>query len=355
MAKTIIARVEQAIKSFTFTNFAFTPLQKPLTIESYEKWLQNGMHADMTYLEEHLPAKKDSTSQWPWAKSVIVIAQNYLPHPAPLKNLLPLSLAKIAKYAQGQDYHHWFKQTLEQLAYLLKEQFPQEEFLAITDSSPFLERNWAYESGLGWFGKNTCLINPEYGSFHFLGEVLTSLELPPQREKVHDFCGKCTKCIDACPTQALSSDKTLDANKCIAYWTIETRKTPPPSLLPHFGSWLFGCDICQDVCPWNQKAFSLPKTQDKKLNATDIVDLCKDLKWLLELSNKQLLRNLKGTPLMRAGPNGIKKNAIQMAGHYKLKIMKPLINNYIEHPVLSEVSQWALAQFEIPDNIRNYE
>ncbi|MCB9026303.1 MAG: tRNA epoxyqueuosine(34) reductase QueG [Bdellovibrionaceae bacterium] len=351
MTNDIIARVELTIKNFDFTNYSFAKLQKPLTIDIYENWLNKGLNAEMQYLERHLPIKKDPHQQWPQAKSLIVFTQNYLPHPSPLTQPLPLKFVKISKYAQGHDYHFWLKERLNRLCLQLKEMFPEEEFIPMTDSVPLLERNWAFESGLGWFGKNTCLIHPKYGSFHFIAEILTTLELESQKETLPDFCGKCNKCIEACPTQALEENKILDANKCISYWTIETRKTPPRDIINNFGSWLFGCDICQDVCPWNIKAFSV-KDMVKCNNEKDLIE---DLKWILEQSNKQLLKKLKGSPLTRAGANGIKKNAIQMAGHYKFSELEVYIKKYLNYPVLSEICEWTLAQFQFTDNIKKDE
>ena len=347
MTSTIITRLETAIKSFEFTNYSYTPLKKPLSLAIYEDWLKQGHNAEMSYLKRHLPEKSHPQKKWPQAKSVIVIAQNYLPHPAPSAPPLPLKEVKIAKYAQGMDYHHWFTEKLEQLCVELRQAFPAEEFIAVTDSAPLMERNWAYESGLGWFGKNSCLLNQNYGSYHFLGEVITSLSLDNSKELHSDLCGKCTRCIEACPTEALSDGKTLDSNKCISYWTIETRKTPPRELITNFSNWLFGCDTCQEVCPWNIKAFQLEKTE----KAPDKKQLEKDVQWLLQQSNKALLRTLKGTALLRTGPIGLKKNAIAIAGNFKLTSLASEITNYLNHPTLGEVSHWALAEFEIPDKI----
>lgn len=287
MISSIITRLEETIKRFEFTNFSYTQLKRPLSILIYKDWLKQGLNAEMTYLEKHLAIKAKPQTQWPSAKSVIVIAQNYIPHPSS-HNPLPLNEVQIAKYAQGHDYHHWFLQKLDDLCKELKSQFPGEDFVAMTDSAPIMERNWAYESGLGWFGKNSCLINKDYGSFHFLGEIVTSLELQARKDLHHDLCGSCTKCIDACPTMAIEEGKKIDANKCISYWTIETRKTPPKSIINNFTNWLFGCDICQDVCPWNIKNFKLTKNINNKPNVNQLVD---DLHWLLQESNHQLKKN----------------------------------------------------------------
>lgn len=316
-------------------------LKKPISIEIYKNWLEQGMNADMGYLQKHLEDKEHPQLKWHPAKSLIVIAQNYIPHPSPVDSPIISSSLKIAKYAKGSDYHHWFLSQLNDLCEQLGKLFPNDSFIPATDSSPLLERNWAYESGLGWFGKNTCLINKNYGSFHFLGEIITSLDLEPKVSIHPDMCGTCTRCIDACPTSALDHQKQLDANKCISYWTIETRKVPPQNLRAQFGNWLFGCDICQDVCPWNHKAFSI-----KAEPAPSQKDLIKDLMWILTQSNKSLLKNLKGTPFMRTGPIGLKKNAILIAGNHQLSELNDVIKTYLDHSQLAEISKWTLAQIE---------
>ncbi|MCB0356003.1 MAG: epoxyqueuosine reductase, partial [Bdellovibrionales bacterium] len=178
-------------------------------------------------------------------------------------------------------------------------------------------------------------------------EIITSLDLKTQTVLHPDLCGNCTRCIEACPTQALQEGKLLDANKCISYWTIETRKTPPKEIINNFTNWLFGCDICQDVCPWNIKAFKLDKSEKK----TDFTQLSLDLKWLLEQSNKQLTKYFKGTAFLRTGPIGLKKNALIIAANYQLKSLSDIIKKYSTHPTLGEVSHWALAQIQNPDNI----
>ncbi len=346
MTKDIVTRLERVIKEFDFTNFSFTPLQSPKTFPYYQNWLDQALNASMEYLQRHAKAKANPHSYKPWAKSIIVIAKNYIPHPSPSDGDMSFTELKIAKYAKGKDYHQWFHRDLQDLCERLTLLFPNDIFSAHTDTAPILERNWAQESGMGWFGKNTCIINKDYGSFHLLGEILTSLPLPLPDTVHPDLCGKCTRCIDACPTQALEN-KLLNANKCISYWTIETRKTPPLELRNKFENWIFGCDICQDVCPWNHKAFQTEKIK----NNIDLDKLEAELQWLLNQSHNSLAKLFKNTPFSRTGPLGLKKNAILAVGTHKLSKLKPLLEKYSTHTTLGEVSRWALEQIKNSDNM----
>jgi len=227
-------------------HFGFAKIQKPISFTIYESWVNEGLHGDMTYLQRHIPDKEDPTRLLAKAKSAILIAYNYRPHPHPIDLLSSLN---IATYAKGEDYHFWINIKSQALIKTLKESFPKEEFLAATDSSPIMERDLAYQAGLGWIGKNTCLIDQTRGSFYFIAEILSTIDLGEFTSIAHpDRCGTCTRCIDACPTQALVAPKKLDARKCISYLTIESKTIPPIELRDKIGDHFFGCDICQDVC-----------------------------------------------------------------------------------------------------------
>lgn len=349
MNEDILSRLKQVIKEFDFTNSSVIGIKTPLTIQQYNDWLNNGYHAGMKYLKDHADIKENPNLKWPGAKSIIVLSQNYFPHPSPTPAMANVRHLKIAKYARGSDYHHWFLQKLSTLAIKLKESFPAEEFWAHTDSSPLLERNWAFEAGLGWFGKNSCIINQNYGSFHFLGEIVTTTSIHQKIEIHPDLCGKCNRCIEACPTKALTENSTLNANKCISYWTIETRASPPHELRNKFQDWFFGCDICQDVCPWNNKAFKVT-ADDYTLN---LIELELELKWILESSNHSLNKHFKGTPFLRTGAIGLKKNAILTAGHRRLNNLEADIRKYKDHKILGEISIWALSQFASSDSLNS--
>ncbi len=304
-------QIHSALEQLQFAQIGFSAMTKPRSLSFYENWLDEGLNADMEYLQTHLPQKRDAKSLLPNANSVISVTIDYFEHPE-FKKLTNL---KIASYAKGEDYHYFFKKKLETAALILKDIFPAHHFEAFTDSKPILERDFAHQSGLGWFGKNTMLIHQSHGSYFLIGEILTSLVINADKASEHpDRCGTCTKCIDACPTQALQPKK-LDAKKCISYWTIESKKIPEISLAQNFGSWFFGCDICQDVCPWNIKIHSEQRILVK--NETNRKDVILEIMEILKASNKSLERKFYGTPLSRARGFGLKRNALMVVLNIK--------------------------------------
>ncbi len=221
-----------------------------------ETWLSKGMHGKMQYMENHFDLRLDPTKLVPGAKSVISLMLNYFPQ----KKLEKKGNYKISKYAYGEDYHYVFKRKLKELITELREEFGEIGGRAFVDSAPVMERTWAQKSGLGWIGKNSLLINKKQGSFFFLGELITDLDLEPDGA-IKDYCGTCTKCIDACPTDAIAQPYVIDSNKCISYLTIELKEEIPQEFNRKMENWIFGCDICQDVCPWNR--FSKPHKNDE--------------------------------------------------------------------------------------------
>lgn len=338
--------LEDLAKQLGLSHFGWTALGSPLTMEIYQQWIDEGLHGSMVYLKDHLPIKEDATKQWPAARSAFVFAVPYFPHPEPTD--LPIKAARLSLYSKGYDYHYWFKNRLQQIIKALQASHPEEFFIAFTDSSPVLERDLAYRAGLGWVGKNTCLIHPKKGSLFFLGEIYTSLELQSPLELVHDFCGTCTRCMDQCPTGALVSPKKMDARKCIAYLTIESRDIPEESLRSKIGDWLFGCDICQTVCPWNQKVFKnqLETMPLLSLNPNESAQLEADLRYLLNSSGKRLEKDFFGTAYARAGAFGLKRNALIVAANKKMINLRPEIQALCEHAKLGPLAKWALQQLE---------
>lgn len=340
------SRIDQAMRNQGIHLWGAQNLQVPLTIESYQQWLQNSFHGEMAYLETHLPMKQNPRAHWPDLNTAIVVAVPYLPHPKPISSL-PKAL-KVARYAQGEDYHFWLKEKLNNVALSLAEAFPLEKFLVFTDSGPILERDLAQRAGLGWFGKNTCLINKTQGSYLLLGEILTSATIVLPATSSPDFCGKCTACIDACPTQAIVTPRLLDARKCISYLTIESKSVPPVELRKPIGDHFFGCDICQDVCPWNRKPLNQLLTesnQDKNPSSQDT--LVQELREILTLSGKKLQKKFMGTPLMRAGSFGLRRNALVLMGNRKLKELKPEAERYLNDSRLGELATWAIEQLNL--------
>jgi len=337
--------LEAKSQELGFSHFGASPLTRPLSFEIYQSWLNEGLHGKMEYLATHAPIKEKPQTKWPKAHSALVFAVPYFPHPMPAEGF-PLKQARVSLYAQGYDYHLWFKMKMQTLCDELKSLWPDEEFVPMTDSSPVLERDLAYRAGLGWVGKNTCVIHPKKGSLFFIGEIYSSLAFKAETIPVHDFCGTCTRCIDICPTQAITEERKLDARKCISYLTIESRELPPEDLREKIGDWFFGCDLCQTVCPWNQKAFknqlSIELVQNK--SADEATALEEELRWILTSSSKGLEKSLAGTPLSRAGGFGLKRNALIVVANRGMLALRTEVEALVDHPKLGELAQWALGR-----------
>lgn len=351
--------ISSVLHDADFPHHGFARLTRPLSFAHYQAWLDHDYHGDMDYLRRHLPMKEDPRLLMRDARSAIVVTVNYLPHPVPLDDF-PLKEAKIALYAKGADYHHFLKQRLGSVIARLKENFPRDEFAAFTDSAPVLERDLAARAGLGWIGKNTCLIHPKRGSLFFIAEIYTTLSLesvtnsnePPPL--MHDFCGKCTRCLDICPTGALRAPRELDARLCISYLTIEARGLPAEELRGQTDGWFFGCDLCQTVCPWNLKL--LPSIAEGEHNLTEIegdtraarARLVGEMRTILSSSNKQLERMFRGTPLFRAGGAGLKRNALLVCGTQRLHELRSEIEFLTSKNNLRELAFWTLRHLDLP-------
>ena len=218
-----------------------------------EAWLNQNYHGQMAYMANHFDKRLDPTKLVDGAKTVVSLVYNYYPKAELFQEKEDL---KVAKYAYGQDYHHVIKDKLKVLLENLRQEIGEFGGRAFVDSAPVMERQWAQKSGLGWLGKNSLLLNKEMGSFFFLAELIIDLEVKPDPAVIKDYCGTCTKCIDACPTEAIVQPGVVDGSKCISYLTIELKENIPASFKGKMENWVFGCDICQDVCPWNR--FSKP-------------------------------------------------------------------------------------------------
>jgi len=211
-----------------------------------EQWLNKNMHGEMQYMENHFDKRLDPRLLVDGAKSVISLLLNYYPHETQSENSY-----KVSKYAYGQDYHHVIKSKLRQLQEFISEEIGEVNGRAFVDSAPVLDKAWAAKSGLGWMGKHSNLLTQQIGSFYFIAELIVDLELEYD-SPVTDHCGSCTACIDACPTEAIVEPYVVDGSKCISYFTIELKNEIPTSVKEKFDDWIFGCDVCQDVCPWNR-------------------------------------------------------------------------------------------------------
>lgn len=265
-----------------------------------EQWLTKGMHGNMQYMENHFDLRIDPTKLVPGAKSVITLLMNYYPEQQQNKDA-----PKIAKYAFGKDYHEVIKDKLKELISIMKATTGEINGRGFVDSAPVLERAWAIKSGLGWVGKNGNLINKQQGSFFFIATLITDLELEYDAPFVKDFCGSCTKCIDSCPTEAILPDKVIDGSKCIAYFTIELKEALiPDNMNGKFDNWMFGCDTCQDVCPWNRFSNSTKENAFAPLPA--ILNFTYN-QWE-ELTEESFKEIFKHSPLKRSKYAGIKRN-----------------------------------------------
>lgn len=265
-----------------------------------EQWLQKGAHGKMSYMANHFDKRLDPTKLVPGAKSVVSLMYNYYPE-KDLGKAAPEN-HKLAKYAYGTDYHFVIRDRLKEFMKILHEKIGQIEGRVFVDSAPVMERQWAEKAGIGWIGKNTLLINKESGSFFFLAELIIDLELEADGP-IKDYCGTCTRCIDACPTDAITSYE-LDASKCISYLTIELKESIPLAFKDEMEGWAFGCDICQDVCPWNrfssahkEPAFE-PKAELEELFNNNWEDLTQ------EVFNQVF----KGSAVKRTKFDGLKRN-----------------------------------------------
>jgi epoxyqueuosine reductase len=218
-----------------------------------ENWLNKNMHGEMAYMGNHFDKRLDPTILVPDSKSVISLLLNYFPSEVQVENTY-----KISKYAYGTDYHFFIKDKLKQLMDFISEEIGEVRGRAFVDSAPVLDKAWAAKSGLGWIGKHSNLLTKQLGSFYFIAELIIDLDLEYDTP-VTDHCGSCTACIDACPTNAIVADRVVDGSKCISYYTIELKNEIPTSEKGKFEDWMFGCDICQDVCPWNR--FSRPNNE----------------------------------------------------------------------------------------------
>jgi epoxyqueuosine reductase len=293
--------IRQEAKALSFMQVSFAKAAE-MTGEArnLESWLNKNYQGKMSYLENYFDKRIDPRKLVEGAKSVISLSFNYFPEQTQTDPEAP----KLAKYAYGEDYHFVLKDKLHKLLGLIKEKTGNINGRCFVDSAPVLERDWAKRSGLGWIGKNTMLISPQKGSFFFLAELILDVELSYD-EPISDFCGTCRRCIDACPTAAISEKGYLmDASKCISYLTIELREEIPKEFAGKMENWAFGCDICQDVCPWNR--FSKPHNEPAFFPKEGLVDMSRK-EWL-EITEDVFRNVFKNSAVKRAKYNGLLRN-----------------------------------------------
>lgn len=265
-----------------------------------EKWLTNQQHGSMSYMENHFDKRLDPSLLVPGAKTVISLMYNYYTEDKQTDKQAP----KISSYAYGEDYHHVVKDKLKELMAFITEHIGEVNGRVFVDSAPVLEKAWAKKSGLGWVGKHTNVINKQNGSFFFLAELISDLDLEADGP-IKDYCGNCTACIDACPTDAITEPYKVDGSKCISYFTIELKQEIiPDEMAGKFDNWMFGCDICQDVCPWNR--FSTPHKESRFLPKSELLDM--NAREWQELTEDVFENLFNRSAVKRTKFNGLKRN-----------------------------------------------
>ncbi len=351
----MISSLEQSIKNearrlgFVLAGVA-TP-DPPPHISAFENWLSRGRHASMDYLaDDHSRARRaDPHLILPECKSILVLA---LPYSSP--SSLPKGegrgvMGKIAAYAWGTDYHVIIPEKLQALIKFIEQQvgypFSNRWY---TDTGPILERDLAQRAGLGWIGKNTCLINPKLGSYFLLAEILLGIELEPDPPFTTDHCGTCTRCIEACPTECILEDRTIDAGRCISYLTIELKEDIPEDLRPLIGNWFFGCDVCQMVCPWNR--FAAPDG-DSSLKAREGMARPQLIREL-ELTPEDFNKKFKDSPVKRTKRRGYLRNVAVALGNSANPEAIPALKKALEdkEPMIQRHAAWALKQITKKSN-----
>lgn len=278
---------------------------EPLTEEgdNLKEWLDRGYNAEMKWLEREPEKRIDPRILFPGARSLIVLALNYYtPH---IHEVDPAK-GKISRYAWGDDYHDVVKENLWELLGWIKENIPEAEGKVCVDTAPIMDKAWAVRAGLGWLGKHSNVITKEFGSWFFIGEILLNIELDYESEIVEDHCGTCTACLDACPTDAIIAPYLVDSTTCLSYATIELRTTKLPlEIAQNIEGWLYGCDICQDVCPWNR----FEKPTDEKRFEPRPNNVSADLKQILELTHEDYVKKFRRSAMKRTKLDGLKRNA----------------------------------------------
>lgn len=298
-------RYTQLIKQFsTKLGFDYCGVAKVVPLDDdarrLEQWLNKGMHGSMQYMADHFDLRTDPSKLVPGAKSVITLLMNYFP-----STQQDVNAPKVSKYAYGNDYHDIIRSKLKELLHLIKGNIGDIHGRGFVDSAPVLERSWAVRSGVGWIGKNGNLIHKNSGSFFFIATLIVDLELNYDDPYAKDYCGTCTKCIEACPTNAILPDKVIDGSKCISYFTIELKDALiPEKMKGKFDNWMFGCDTCQDVCPWNR--FAKPT---EELGFTPLAEILHfSTKDWEEITEEQFKIIFNHSSLERSKYKGIKRN-----------------------------------------------
>lgn len=343
MTRDLEQNIKDKARQLGFILTGVTLPEPPSHYSTFENWLAQGRHGKMDYLasERSRARRADPREILPECKSILVLATPYTP-PFPVGEGPGV---KVASYARGADYHDVLPARMKELVQFIEEQAggPVKNRL-YTDTGPILERDLAQRAGIGWIGKNTCLIHPKQGSYFFISEILLDLELEPDPPFVTDHCGACTRCIEACPTQCILPDRTLDATRCISYLTIELRDDIPLELRGKMGDWVFGCDVCQMVCPWNRFASEGDPAFDDPSASLETPPHA--LTEELTLTPRAFNQRFKRSPVKRAKRRGYLRNVAVALGNTGDLRALPVLQNALndEEPMIREHAAWAIEQ-----------
>ena len=343
MVNTLTQRIQTRAHELGFELVGITPAEQSQTIQRYRQWIESGYAGKMGYLERHLPLKEDTRRLLEEAKSIISLAMNYYTLDTPKTLAEDPSRGQISRYAWGDDYHDVIRERLLLLVQFIKDTAQTDlKSRVFVDSGPILEREYAQKAKLGWIGKNTNLINWRSGSWYFLAEVLVSIDLEYETQPLRGSCGTCTKCIEACPTDAIIEPNLLDSRLCISYLTIELKDSIPKELRPQIGNLIFGCDICQEVCPWNSKA--VPTTEPAFLPRDG--NLAPELLSLIGMTQTEFSKKFKGSPIKRAKRRGFLRNVIVAIGNWRSRAAVPALRKALtdDEPLIRGHAAWALGQ-----------
>jgi len=344
---TLAQTIKDQARRLGFPLAGVTTPDPPPHLSTFERWLEAGRHGEMAYLadERNRARRADPRQILPECKSILVLAAPYAdPKSAEaFEKPAPGPVGRVASYAWGDDYHEVFIPKLEELVVFIEEQVGHPvPNRCYTDTGPLLERDLAQRAGLGWIGKNTCLINPKHGSYFLLAEILLGIDLEPDTPLTTDHCGTCTRCIEACPTSCILPDRTIDARRCISYLTIELKDDIPKELRPLLGDWVFGCDVCQMVCPWNRFATDTVEGALSPRPDAPRPNLIREL----ELTPEAFNRKFKNSPIKRVKRRGYLRNAAVAAGNSGDENTIPALEKAGKdhEPTVREHANWALAK-----------
>jgi epoxyqueuosine reductase len=340
----IAQRIKQLAAELGFAACGICPAVAPPGLDHLDRWLASGFAGQMHWLEERRAAYEHPAGVLPGTRSLIVLAYPYrTAEPQPIEP----GQGRVSRYAWGRDYHDLLRKKLHRIADTVRELAPGTQARGVVDTAPLLEGEFARLAGIGWIGKNTLLLNRQWGSWFFLAAVLTDLELPTDEPFAADHCGTCRACLDACPTDAFVEPYVLDARRCISYLTIELQDHIPDELKPGLGDWVFGCDVCQDVCPWNRRAPTSAEPEfapQADRNPLDLVEL-------LSLSEEQFRARFRGTPLWRAHRRGLLRSAAIVLGNQRFEPAATALTRLLTdpEPLVRAACGWALLQIGTPE------